>query len=700
MSVLLATLLAATAAAVAQLLVPRRLRGRSSNETLPTAASPRTSTVQALVLLAEAIAWAILIAVAIAIPASLIGAVGAIDSPTVLLAVGSIATAMTVAVVVASAPARAEIRLERRLAQLSKAAAAGSLPPLPPSPEMQALIEPIACVNRDIAALERLGNGNAEPAELADLHKMRDGLVELFVEKDLARRIGMLRSAAPAPRPKRRPLSPIESLGAFLLRDRLIALFPAPATAALTLGVYVVSALAAAWLAGQPETALLAQRIASRAGEVVRVAEAHQASPQPDAGTRQPAALNSIRTANLNFSSFVVPSNVSLDVSPPTAVSRDAAAEQEIAVLTLKLEATEAMLERAEQALREAKAEQLRLMEEAERTRDVDVATVASDAQLERMAHEAALAVEEERLRQKEIELGERLAELEETKTALRREKQRLVAMIEDKRRQAQAFEARVRLERSAVANEARVAERQAIAEQTREAKRFELEDRRIEERQRALDRSNVATATEAPPAVTQTLTYVPASAPAADGSAELAETSEPARSSGTWQFAAIDPIESQSPDRAGIPDESATASAVATPPAGQGTIAEAPRAILTPISPLAALECGRVRAASALTAEANAGRPEPSKNRNARLNLETVRALLECGQALMTKGDLTAARLAFEKVAAAGIAKGALALGTTFDPHALAKAKLDGSEADTKLARFWYKRALILSGQ
>lgn len=700
MSIWLATLLAAIAAAVAQLLVPRQLRGRPSIGTLPTAAQPKTSTVQALVLLVEAIAWAILMAVAIAIAASMTGAVEPIDSPTVLLVIGMIATALTVAVVLASAPARAEIRLERRIAQLSKAATAGSLPPLSPSPEMQALMEPIASVNRDIAVLERLGDGDAVPAEFADLHKMRDGLVELFVEKDLARRVVVLRSKAPATKPMRRPVSPIESIGALLLRDRLIALFPAPATAAFALGVYAVSALAAAWLAGEPETGLLARRIASRAGEVVSIAQARHTLPQPDAGTKQPAVLKSIRTANLTFSSFSAPSNVALDVSPPAA-SRDAAAEQEIAALTLKLEATEAMLERAEQALSEAKAEKQRLLEEAQRTRDVDVATVASDAQLERMAHEAAMAIEEERLRQREIELAEHLAELEETKAALRAEKQRLVAMIEDRRRQAQAWEARVRAERVAAANEARVAERKAIAEQTREATRFELEERRIEERQRTRDKTNVAIATGALPAVTETFTHVPASAPVADDPAELAETAVPARLPGTWKFAAVDPVDAPLPQQARVPQELASASRVVTPPAAQGTIADNPRAALPPMSPLAALECGRVRAGvAALGADTNAGAPESSGNRKAKLGLESARALLECGQALMITGDLTAARLAFEKVAAAGIAKGALALGTTFDPHALAKADLDGTSANTKLARFWYKRALTLSRQ
>ena len=700
MSIWLATLLAAIAAAVAQLLVPRQLRGRPSTGTLPTAAQPRTSTVQALVLLVEAIAWAILIAVAIAVPASMMGAIEPIDSPTVLLVIGIIATAMTVAVVLASAPARAEIRLECRIAQLSKAATAGSLPPLSPSPEMQALMEPIASVNRDIAALERLGEGNAEPAELADLHRMRDGLVELFVEKDLARRVVILRSNAPAPRPMRRSVGPIESLGALLLRDRLIALFPAPATAALALGLYIVSALTAAWLAGQPETGLLAQRIASRAGEVVSIAQARQAPPQPDAGTTQPAALASIRTANLTFSSFSAPSNVALDVSPPAA-SRDAAAKQEIAALTLKLEATEAMLERAEQALSEARAEQQRLLADAERTRDVDVATVASDAQLERMAHEAAMAIEEERLRQREIELGQRLAELEQTKAVLRTEKQRLVAMIEDKRRQAHAFETRVRLERIAAANEARVAERQVIAEQTREATRFELEQRRIEERQRTRDKTDVDIVAGTQPAIAEPLTYIPASAPAADDLTELAETSETAKLSGTWHFAAVDPADAQLPHYKGTPEELASASRVVTPRAAQGTIADNPRAALPPMSPLAALECGRVRAAAAtLTADANAGTPESGGNHKARLTWETAQALLECGQVLMTIGELTGARLAFEKVAVAGIAKGALALGTTFDPHALAKANLDGSSANTKLARFWYKRALTLSEQ
>lgn len=699
MSIGLATLLAATAAAVTQLLVPRPLRGRSSRETLPAAAPPRTSTMQALVLLAEGIAWAILIAVAMAIAASMLVAIKPINSLTVPLAIVLIAAVMTVAVVLASAPARAEIRVERRIAKLSKAASAGSLPPLPPSPEMQALMEPIASVNRDIAALERLGVANAEPAELADLHKMRDGLIELFVEKDLARRIGMLRSEAPTPKPRTRPVGWLESLGAILLRDRLIALFPAPAAAGLALGVYAVSALAAAWLASQSETGQLAQQIASRAGEIVLIAEARQVAPQPDASVEQPV-LTAVRTANLAIDSLSNSTSAAVDGALPAA-NRNAAAEDEIAALSLKLEATEAMLERAEQALSEAKAEHQRLAENAERTRDVDVATVASNAQLERMAHEAAMAVEEERLRQKEIEFARRLAELEEARTALRTEKQRLIAMIEDKRRQARAWEARMRLERIAAANEARAAERKAIAEQIRETKRFELEEHRIEERQRTFEKTDVDIVAGAQPAIAETVTYIPASAAVADDPTELAEFPEPASLSGTWNFAAVDPADAQVPHQARAPQKLASASKGITPSAAQGTIADKPRAALPQMSPLAALECGRVRATAAtLTADANPGTPELSRNRKTKLGLDSARALLDCGQALMTAGELTAARLAFGKVAAAGIAKGALALGTTFDPHALAKANLDGTSADTKLAQFWYKRALTLSGQ
>ncbi len=84
------------------------------------------------------------------------------------------------------------------------------------------------------------------------------------------------------------------------------------------------------------------------------------------------------------------------------------------------------MLERAEQALSEAKAEQRRLMEEAERTHDVDVATVASDAQLERMAHEAVMAVEEERLRQRRSNSLNGWRSSRRRRTALRTQRQRL----------------------------------------------------------------------------------------------------------------------------------------------------------------------------------------------------------------------------------------------------------------------------------
>lgn len=700
MSIWLATLLAAAAVALAQLLVPRRLRGRPSAETSHTTGTPHTNTLQALALLVEAIAWAILLAVAIALAVSMLDSVEPINSVIFVPAIGLIAAVMTVAVVRVTASARTKLRLDRKIAKLTKAAAQGSLPPLPPSTDMQALMEPIAAVNRDVAALERSADGTTAPAELADLYKMRDGLIELYVEKDLARRICELRIEAPADLQKHRSVGRIESLGALLLRDRLIALFPAPATAALALGVYAVAALAAAVLTGQPDTKMLTQRIALRVGDIVSVAEARQAERRLDTSMAT-VALGPIRTASVTINRLTGTSATALSAASVTTAAHDLAAEQEIASLNLKLEATEVMLERAETALREAKAEQLRLVEEAERIRDVDVATIASDAQLERMAHEAAMAVEEERLRQKEIDLARRLDELEEARMALAMEKQRLVAMIEDKRRQAAAWESRVRLERMAAADEARATEREAIAAEQRESMRFEQEKRRIEERKRKPGDVNVAIVTSTLSSAANTLRYVPASAPSASGSTDLAETSEPARSPGSWYIASVGPPDAAVPQDSAAPEEAASELNAVTLPAAQGATKEAPRIAMPRLSPLAERECDRVRTIAGKR-EANAGEvvPASSQNRKAKLSLDVAQALLECGQALMSSGEIASARLAFAKVATAGFAKGALALGTTYDPHALSKAEIDGSSANLKLARFWYKRALLLAGQ
>jgi hypothetical protein len=71
--------------------------------------------------------------------------------------------------------------------------------------------------------------------------------------------------------------------------------------------------------------------------------------------------------------------------------------------------------------------------------------------------------------------------------------------------------------------------------------------------------------------------------------------------------------------------------------------------------------------------------------------------ALLQRGRELLRTGDVAAARLAFQRLADAGNAEAALALGTTFDPHYLARRNAIGVVGDEAKARASYQRAMEL---
>lgn len=67
---------------------------------------------------------------------------------------------------------------------------------------------------------------------------------------------------------------------------------------------------------------------------------------------------------------------------------------------------------------------------------------------------------------------------------------------------------------------------------------------------------------------------------------------------------------------------------------------------------------------------------------------------LMQRGRDLLKNGDVALAQLAFRRVADAGIAEGALALATTYDPRYIAEHHLIGIFGDETKARVWYQRA------
>jgi TPR repeat protein len=73
------------------------------------------------------------------------------------------------------------------------------------------------------------------------------------------------------------------------------------------------------------------------------------------------------------------------------------------------------------------------------------------------------------------------------------------------------------------------------------------------------------------------------------------------------------------------------------------------------------------------------------------------VDALLKQGKAMLSIGDISAARLLFARAAESGNGEAALALGDTYNPVFLADHGVVGPQADLELAKGWYRKAFAL---
>ncbi len=74
--------------------------------------------------------------------------------------------------------------------------------------------------------------------------------------------------------------------------------------------------------------------------------------------------------------------------------------------------------------------------------------------------------------------------------------------------------------------------------------------------------------------------------------------------------------------------------------------------------------------------------------------------ALLKRGNALLKNGDVSAARLNFETLAARGSAIGAFALAQSYDPEFLKTLPIAGLRPDVAKAREWYRKAAELGSK
>jgi TPR repeat protein len=77
-----------------------------------------------------------------------------------------------------------------------------------------------------------------------------------------------------------------------------------------------------------------------------------------------------------------------------------------------------------------------------------------------------------------------------------------------------------------------------------------------------------------------------------------------------------------------------------------------------------------------------------------ARIPTEEIAALLARGDVLFGKGDITSARLFYERAAEEGDAQAAMRLGESYDAAFLARARLNGVSGDAASALRWYRYA------
>ena len=91
---------------------------------------------------------------------------------------------------------------------------------------------------------------------------------------------------------------------------------------------------------------------------------------------------------------------------------------------------------------------------------------------------------------------------------------------------------------------------------------------------------------------------------------------------------------------------------------------------------------------------------PQPSGARTPgalSLSPEAIAEHLARGEQKLRAGELTTARLYFERVVRAGEARGALAMARSYDPVVLSDLPLIGPQGDADTARKWYERATSL---
>jgi len=88
---------------------------------------------------------------------------------------------------------------------------------------------------------------------------------------------------------------------------------------------------------------------------------------------------------------------------------------------------------------------------------------------------------------------------------------------------------------------------------------------------------------------------------------------------------------------------------------------------------------------------------PNPAPAPPPQISAEEAAILLASGDAALRTGDITTARLYFERATEAENPQAALRLGNTYDPAFIAMAGLKGVHGDAAVAERWYRYAQAL---
>jgi tetratricopeptide (TPR) repeat protein len=94
---------------------------------------------------------------------------------------------------------------------------------------------------------------------------------------------------------------------------------------------------------------------------------------------------------------------------------------------------------------------------------------------------------------------------------------------------------------------------------------------------------------------------------------------------------------------------------------------------------------------------EPQAPRPEPADRT---LPADVIAMLLSRGDAMLAIGDVSSARLLYERAASGGDGRAATGAGKTYDPTFLARIGARGIAADPAIATSWYRKAIELGDQ